>query len=449
MTDLVWTALALIAKGFKPRAPGETRGEFFIAEDKDRSAIELCLNDFENTGLTVRGGLTAAVVGNSVEMEFLPKPGWASVSATMDDLLQEARNRIRAKQRYLVLNTKESSDDAQDEKTEVGKYQLVVKLVQAFKDVAGFLDTDEQCLVFISNGRFDLPVNYSLADLNEMNVDEVRALTTLVPSDTHKKQCAAVLATAIVDLVRSQPAASRFSHLLRHATELRSAYEQGYKIYAAGFSYEKLKDTVEAARIEYVGKIHKVLSDIQNQLLGIPVATIIVATQMKDAKGFGTEFFVNSAVLLGCWVFVFLTGLLIWNQIHTLSVLEAEIARQKRQLEKEYLAVAGGVGNAFSTLAARAFTQKVILLVVGGFLVAGLVLAHITYFKLTPDAWKRVTGDTSVTAPTPASAASVASSSPTGAVSVPSAERASAPSSPTSTLPAPALAPVPTKPSKQ
>ena len=81
-----------------PAQPGETRGEFFIAADKDRSAIELCLNDFENTGLTVRGGLTAAVVGKSVEIEFLPKPGWASVSATMDELLQEARNRIRAKQ---------------------------------------------------------------------------------------------------------------------------------------------------------------------------------------------------------------------------------------------------------------------------------------------------------------------------------------------------------------
>ncbi len=439
MTDLVWTALALIAKGFKPRSPGDMRGEFFIAEDKDRSAIELCLNDFDNTGLTVRGGLAAAVVGRSVELEFMPKPGWASVSATMDDLLQETRNRIRAKERYLVLNTKESSDDAQDEKTEVGKYQLVVKLVQAFKDVAGFLDSDEQSLVFISNGRFDLPVNYSLADLNQMTVAEVRALTTLVPSDTHKKQCAAMLATAIVDLVRSQPAASRFSYLLRHATELRTAYEQGYKIYAAGFSYEKLKDTVEAARIEYVGKIHKVLSDIQNQLLGIPVATIIVATQMKDAKGFGTEFFVNSAVLLGCWVFVVLTGLLIWNQIHTLGVLKAEIARQKRQLEKEYLAVAGGVGDAFSSLAARAFTQKVILLVIGGFLAAGLALAHISYFKLTPDAWARVAGGTSVIQQSPASAASAASSVETGTASAPSARAPSAksnsPSTPSASAP--------------
>ena len=439
MTDLVWTALAHIAKGFQPRAPGETRGEFFIAEDKDRSAIELCLNDFDNTGLTVQGGFAAAVVGKSVEIEFMPKPGWASVSATMDDLLQEARNRIRAKQRYLVLSTKESSDEAQNERTEVGKYQLVVKLVQAFKEVAGFLDADEQSLVFVSNGRFDLPVNYSLADLNRMSVDEVRALTTLIPSDTHKKQCAAILAAAIVDLVRSQPAASRFSYLLTHATELHTAYDQGYKIYAAGFSYEKLKDTVEAARVEYVGKIHKVLSDIQNQLLGIPVATIIVATQMKDAKGFGAEFFVNSAVLLGCWVFVALTGLLIWNQIHTLGVLTAEVARQKRQLEKEYQAVAGGINGAFRSLEARASTQKVILLVVGGALVAGLVLAHITYFKLSPDAWARVTGDVPAAPLSPASIAPMAGISLPSSAGVPSLSAAGArrglPTGPTASVP--------------
>jgi hypothetical protein len=411
MTDLVWTALALIAKGFQPRSPGETRGKFFIAEDKDRSAIELCLNDFDNTGLIVHGGPAAARVGNTVEIEFMPKPGWASVSATMDELLQEARNRIRAKQRYLVLNTKESSDDAQDERTEVGKYQLVVKVVQAFKDVAGFLDAEEQSLVFISNGRFDLPVNYRLTDLNTMSVDDVRALTTLIPNDTHKKQCAAILATTIIDLVRAQPAALRFSYLLKHASELRTAYDQGYKIYAAGFSYEKLKDTVETARVEYVGKIHKVLSDIQNQLLGIPVATIIVATQMKPASGFGTEFFVNSAVLLGCWVFVALTGLLIWNQIHTLGVLTAEVARQKRQLEKEYQAVAGGISGSFVSLEARASTQRIILSVVGGALVAGLVLAHITYFKLSPDAWARVTGDTPTVPSSPASTASMAGAS--------------------------------------
>jgi hypothetical protein len=224
-----------------------------------------------------------------------------------------------------------------------------------------------------------------------MSLDEVQALTSLVPTDTHKKQCAGILATAIVDLVRTQPSSSRFAYLLSHAKELRDAYDQGYKMYAAGFSYDKLKDTVEAARVEYVGKIHKVLSDIQNQLLGIPVATVIVATQMKEDKGSGPELFINTAVLLGSWVFVALTLLLIRNQQHTLDVLKEEIARQKRQLSKEYIAVADMFTDTFKSLESRARTQTIILWTIVAIIIAGLVLASWSYVRLTPDAWSRLT----------------------------------------------------------
>jgi len=388
MTDLVWASLTHVAKGFKPKVVGEMRGTFVIAEDTDLKALELCLGHQEDTGMQLHGAINQALaVGSILELSFAPRPGYASVAKDMDELLEQPGNRIRTKPRFLVLDTKTSSDDASNESGEVGRYHLVVKLVQAFKDVAGFLDADEQNLVFISNGRFDMPVRYGAQDLNDFDLAEVKALTSLIPTDTHKKQCAAILSSAIVDLVRAQSPESRFSYLLRNAKALRTAYDQGYKMYAAGFSYDKLKDTVEAARVEYIGKIHKVLSDIQNQLLGIPVATIIVATQMKVAQGFGTEFLVNSAVLLGCWVFAILTLLLLRNQQHTLSVLQEEIARQKRQLEKEYAPVAGSLNGTFKSLESRASTQQIVLWVIDGVVVAGLLLSHWAYARLTPDAW--------------------------------------------------------------
>jgi len=415
MTDLIWTSLALIAKGLSPTTLGATSGTFVVAADTDRSAIEVCLNHHDKTGLEVMGGLNAASVGSTVALSFDPKPGWASVARDMDDLLSEPENRVRAKPRFLVLSTKESSDDAPDPTTEVGRYLLILSLVQALKEAAGFLDTVEQNLVFISSGRFDLPVNYRADDLRKMHLDEVRALTTLIPTDTHKKQCVAILATAIVDLVRSQPTQERFAYLLTHAKELRAAYDQGYKIYAAGFSYEKLKDTIEAARVEFAGKIHKVLSDVQNQLLGIPVATIIVATQMKAAPDFGTEFIVNSAVLLGAWVFVLLTLLLLVNQFLTLVVIEGEIYRQKGLLEKEYAAVANQLEMAFASLRKRAFMQKIILGVIGAVVFAGLIMAHWAYSRLTPLAWARIAGTPAAVTAGPGSATSTAPQASTSA----------------------------------
>ena len=391
MTDLVWTALAHVAKGLRPLAAGAMRGTFVIAEDTDLAALELCLGHESDTGMQIHGSREDVALGRAVEISFEPRVGWAAVASDLDELLQQPGNRIRARSRFLVLNTRTSSDDGADPNSEVGRYLLAVKLVKSLKEVAGFLDTDEQSLVFISNGRFDVPVNYSADDLASMEIDEVQALASLVPTDTHKKQCAGILATAIVDLVRAQSSPSRFSYLLSHAKELRAAYDQGYKMYAAGFSYDKLKDTVEVARMEYVGKIHKVLSDIQNQLLGIPVATIIVATQLKEGKGSGPELFINTAVLLGAWVFVALTLLLIRNQQHTLAVLKEEISRQKRQLSKEYVAVADMFNGTFDSLESRARTQTIVLWTIFAAVIAGLGLANWSYVRLTPDAWARLT----------------------------------------------------------
>ena len=56
---------------------------------------------------------------------------------------------------------------------------------------------------------------------------------------------------------------------------------------------------MEAAKVDYVAKIHKTLIDIQGQLLAIPVATIIVASQLKSNQTCGVDFWTNIAVLAG------------------------------------------------------------------------------------------------------------------------------------------------------
>lgn len=147
--------------------------------------------------------------------------------------------------------------------------------------------------------------------------------------------------------------------------------------------------------MEYAAKIHKVVTDMQNQLLGIPVATVIVATQMKDAKAIGYEFWVNTAVLVGCWTFAGLMVLLLRNQSHTLEVLDVEIARQKEQLMKEYAPIAGRFKDVFDFLIRRVRHQERILWFIGGVVVVGWVLAHLIYFFLTPPArtlFERVVG---------------------------------------------------------
>lgn len=386
-TELVWAALVHVAKGFEPTTPGETRGRFELATEDDLASLKLCLQHHHDTGMQLRDGIGELQVGDTVELSFDTRPGFGLVVCDLAALLRVPSSRVLAKRRYLLLEGLISSTDDVDEQSTVGRYRLVLKLVQSLRSAAAFLDSDEPNLLFIYEGRFDVPVDYGADDLQKMDFSAVKELITLVPTDTHKKQCDAILATAIVDATKALPPSARFSHLLRHARSLRDAYDQGYKLYASGFSYEKLRDTVETARVEYASKIHKVFSDIQNQMLGIPVATIVVATQMKEAKSIGYEFFVNTAVLVGCWVFSVLTALLIQNQLHTLRVLKDEIRRQQGQMQRDFSAVAGSFSDAFDFLKSRAVAQTAVLWVVAGFVLAGLVASHVVYFCLTPHAW--------------------------------------------------------------
>jgi hypothetical protein len=185
------------------------------------------------------------------------------------------------------------------------------------------------------------------------------------------------------EVLVKHPAAERFGHFLRGLPEIHERFDRGYRLFAAGFSYEKLRDQVEAARIEYTGKMHKVFSDIQNQLLGIPVATVIVATQMKPHSQVASEFWISVAVLLGSFVFALLVHLLLRNQRHTLEVVGLEIARQRKELEKQPQGVAANLLPTFELLERRYRTQMRILQAIDWVVLAGVALSVFFFYQLS------------------------------------------------------------------
>lgn len=170
---------------------------------------------------------------------------------------------------------------------------------------------------------------------------------------------------------------------MEHLAELLNSFSEGYRLFVADFSYDKIVNQLEVAKLEEIGKIHKTFADVQNQILGIPVATIVVATQMKAAKYIGYEFWVNTAVLIGCWVFTVLSIFVLRNQLHTLSAIGSEISRKKQQMIKDYKAVEDLITKSFPLLEARLKSQQRAFRVVDAILVAGLILSHVVYFVLT------------------------------------------------------------------
>lgn len=207
--------------------------------------------------------------------------------------------------------------------------------------------------------------------------------------EVHAEQRLAILDNAIADLVLSQPVETRFLYLARNVRELARRVTDGYRLFASSFSYEKIRGQVEAAQSEYVGRIHKTFVDIQGQLLGLPVATVVVATQLKPVDSWSAAAWGNIAVLIGAWLFAFLLLGSCVNQWFTLSAIHADVKRQKNKLFTSFVEISDQFSDVFRNLSTRIWWHRAALVLVGSFAVCGAVFATYVFLQLT-----NIEGDT-------------------------------------------------------
>jgi hypothetical protein len=355
-------------------------GDFIINDAEQLDLLDGLLDD-DDFGLGLRAGNPS--LGEKVELEVgNPKLAFGIIATGLDDLLIAPKATFQEPKRYFVLDGKFSRSD-EIVPDSISRYRYILKLIGLFKEASAYLDEDNGELIFIDEGKFPLPVRYCVEHVQQVDIAMINQLLEAFGNDTHREQKLAILSKSLRTLCSAVKPNERFGVLLSHLIDLQKSFSEGYRLFVADFSYEKIVDQLETAKLEEIGKIHKTFSDIQNQILGIPVATIVVATQMKKADQLGYEFWVNTAVLAGCWVFVVLSLLILKNQQHTLKAIGGEIERKKKQLFTEYSSVADLIAPAFPLVEKRLSVQKIAFYTVDVILAIGLVLAHVVYFQIT------------------------------------------------------------------
>ncbi|TFW08106.1 hypothetical protein E4K72_08065 [Oxalobacteraceae bacterium OM1] len=370
-------------------------GTLLLESEDIRGLLETVLADEDGEyGIAIaEGDPDHLQVGQTVRL-FIdsPRTGLGLLATDLAGLLGIRKARIEEPRRYFLARERFNKADA-IVPDNVIRYRRVLAFIGLLKESAAYLDESKAELIYIADGKFEISLTYSVDDLMKADTACIDRLIASIENDTHKEQRLSILGTAAVEIAQSFPPNERFPNLLAHLPQLYERFSDGYRLFVSSFSYEKVKDELEAAKVEYTGKIHKVFTDIQNQVLGIPVATVIVATQMKAASQVGYEFWVNTGVLLGCYVFAVLMGLLIYNQINTLVVLEQEIARQKNQFEKDHKDILQRLSSVFATLDSRLRSQRYILVFVAFILGTGLALSTVAYLSITKPAkdWANTT----------------------------------------------------------
>ena len=326
--------------------PSGNSGRIHIADESILETLKYVdSNDsaFEDAGFLLKGESDELKVGDSVDAEIsAPRLGLGLLAKDMDGVIAAPANRIREPSRWYVIGDRHAYNDGTIPEA-VTKYRLALRLGRAVAEAAAYIDQYQAEATFIGPGRLRIPITYKMADLATLNSTVIDELDSFVFEKIHKDQKSAILATNIIELCRNQPEAERFKFIITHLRELVTRAQEGYKLFASEFSYERIKDKTEDAINDYTNKIHKTFHDIQNQVMGVPVATVIVATQFKAATKCGAEFWANFAIAIGATLFVSLLTLAIYNQLMTLGNINDDLKRQKEKTENRLRRRCGAV----------------------------------------------------------------------------------------------------------
>ena len=389
--NVQWSEITTLVKLMRETSYASSfKGKVYIETDDQLELLKKCFEFTEDTNLCIPDVITSndINIGGTYDIEISPRPIIGLVVKNLEYLLKNPQHLIKEPPHFIFTDELILNSDPVEDFHQLNKYRIVLSFISYIESVCDFFDKNKRNLIFVKNKKIEVPIIYNIEDidlLKEINIQNIQSILKIVPQNIHESHCSTILAESIVNMIESMPAENRFRHLLHHAIDLKSKYVQNYNIFVSGFSYEKVRDEIESARVEYASKIHKVFSEIQNQLLSIPVATIIVATQMKDSKAIGYEYWVNVSVLIGCWVFVLLMTFLLYNQAQTLDVIQNEVDRQKDKIKKEYPQAFNLVSETFEYLNKRIISQKCMLLFVFFIVLAGLIFSHFIFYKLSPN----------------------------------------------------------------
>lgn len=321
-------------------------------------------------------------VGTIVQLKAEdPRTGLGLLADTFDNVLAFPRGRIKEPRFYLIDPPWAAGD--QNPPDIVVRYRLVLELINILVESGVYLDKENQELVFVDSGKFVLPILYDMNDLHDMSHQAVNDILGRLNQDIHRTQKLVLLFGVVKSLCTVVPEGVRFKHFLMHLQGVLKEFDEGYKLFVAGFSYEKIVDQMEDAKLEELAKIHKTFSDIQNQILSIPVATVIVATQIKATSKVGATFWVNTAILIGAFIFVILTSFLIKNQRETLDAIGQEIGRKRTQIERDYVAIKDITEKTMDSLNKRLNAQRWAFRAVEIVVIIGMIMTIFMYIKLT------------------------------------------------------------------
>ncbi len=225
--------------------------------------------------------------------------------------------------------------------------------------------------IFLQGEKLELSLAYCTNDLVELKGLD-KFIEDFVRAEIHKEQKATIIKGVLIEMLKNNEIDRlTLPCLIKRFTEFLERVNANYQLYVSEFSFEKIKEQVESEKFEFTLKLNKVFSGIQNQLLAVPIALVLVSSQMQMTEGLSLK---NMSIWFGIIIFGVFMSLLIRNQRSTLKAIQMEIDSQWSNIKNKHQFVAERLNSSYLQLIGRQRTQRWFLMIVS-LIVAGSILA--------------------------------------------------------------------------
>lgn len=299
------------------------------------------------------------------EVVFVPPLDQNSFFAfSVDDLLKSSQRRQSAPAKFYLADIDFLYEGDYDNAPQtVRSYVDAVTLVGLFSALADHVvSKGTPKLIFFHGEKFEL-----LLDYNQIDLAGLKGISSFakefINTEAHIEQKRTIVKSILLEM-KKESDVDKFSIglVMSRFDEFARRVSSSYQLYVSEFSFQKIKAEVEKSKFEALSKINKVFSDIQNQLLAVPVALIVVCGQMEASNGFSLK---NFFILAGSLVFAIFMVFLILNQRNTLRTIFLEMTAEWDLIKGKHKAIKLKFDEPYRLLRKRYRYQTILLEAVG------------------------------------------------------------------------------------
>lgn len=366
------------------------------ADIKTVSNLLACSDD---TGLVTDTDIVTRTDCRIVFNQILPRIGFGRMFEDFSELLRKFP--LSEPNNYYIKSLNfYSKDESQPE--EISKYKKIIGFIDLLKRISAYYDESTKKIIFVTEGlAYKINIQgFQLKPEELQKIDFIaldKIIEMLVIDDTYTENRKKVFIETIGSFITENgEKISDMNLILFSSTDVSQEFEKRFNIFLSNFSYDKIINQLKTMQVEETGKIHKVFSDVQNQALALPIASLLAISQMKkNSENSEITLITNSFIIVGVLLFIVIVWFLLNNQKLTLNTISKELESRKKRTKHDpkYAALHDDIeiSSIFDDLEKRKKAQKRVLFYIFIISLGCFFASIIYYFYLNfPEAWDSI-----------------------------------------------------------